>query len=132
MFTNYSNSWYFLWFNIGGVKIIIISEKLGKIASIIQCLQDLTFPFDTSQYISVPYIPEDQVMTEDSVIHSPIPYIISCNQNAFEIIKKKHWRHLGSELMWIDTINSKVYWDRKVQYPQPHTRYFYDTINYLK
>lgn len=93
---------------------------------------ELVFPFDTMGYMTIPYLTLDMVSTDESLIYAPIPFVVGWDQQVYEVIKQKHMGQLEPDLMVIDVTEVKTKWDRKVKYPQPHTRYFSDTIDYLK
>jgi len=97
-----------------------VLEQVDKFAAIIEALFELVFPFNPINYMTIPYISTEMI----DFLYAPVPYIVGCNERVFKDIQKTHWKYLEPDVMVIHAEKIKVVWNRKVKYPQPHTKYF--------
>ena len=108
-------------------KILIVTDLIENFASIVESFNELLFPFNPNNYFTISFITEDMI----DFLYAPVPYIIGWDSETFKSIQKFHWKHLESEIMWIQPSKNKILWQRKVRYPQPHTKYLWNTLETL-
>jgi hypothetical protein len=105
-------------------RMLLITDCIGQITVAIEALFELVFPFNPIDYRIISSLPEDMHL----LLGLPCPFVTICTTEVFEVIKNDHLRDHKEELMIIDIKNQRISWDRKVDYPQPHTQYFYNTL----
>lgn len=109
-------------------RILLISENVAKITAVIEAMFELIFPFNPINYRTISILPESML----DFLGLPWPFVIGCTHEVFRKIEKINLHEHSAELMWLDIDHEKCWWERKVEYPQPHTQYFHNTLKFLK
>lgn len=118
-------------------RILVISENVAKFTAVIEAMFELIFPFNPINYRTISILPESMI----DFLGLPCPFVIGCTHEVFKKIQKVNLQDHVAELMWLDIDQEKIlqnsspheiWWERKVEYPQPHTQYFHNTLKLLK
>ena len=110
------------------LKIVIITEKVGRVALIIESLFKLVYPFDTSWYTTMGDVRSG--LTE--LAGAPFPIIIGWKPTLFNTISKFDRETIKSDAVIINIDLGEILWENKIRFPRPQYKYLQDNLLELK
>jgi len=105
----------------------LFQNNVEKLTVAIEAIFELMFPFSPMNYRVISNLPVDMHV----FLGLPCPFVIGCSTQVFQNIERICMRDYRKELMILDIDNERMNWDRQVNYPQPHTQYFFNSLQVI-
>lgn len=110
------------------MKIVIVTERVGRVALIIESIFKLVYPYDTSSYTTV----GDVRSGLSELAGAPFPVIIGCQPEIFNNIPKFELESIKSDAVVINIDSGEIIWEDKISLPKPHLEYLKSKLDELK
>ncbi|CAI2360587.1 unnamed protein product [Moneuplotes crassus] len=109
-------------------KIIIVTEKVGRAALIIESLFKLIYPFDSSCYTTIGDVQEGLA----ELAGAPFPVIIGCSPSKFYSLPNYEVANVKEECMICNIDTEEITWLNEISFPKSQSDYLNEKLNELQ